>query len=264
MFPFIINQGEFVIPTFFFMVMVASLAATFYITWQAGRKGMSQIAILDIGMYGTLFGIIGARLFHVFVEAPSYYWADPIRVFYIWQGGFVGYGVFLGILISSLVYLKIKHLPILEYTDLIALGCPIIIFMVRIGCIGAGCCYGKPTDFPIHLIFNNPASDAAQYYQGIPLHATQIYDMLNATFDFIIIHLVDKRKKFTGQITLLFFMIYAFNRFLIEFLRGDTDRGTYFGGIISTSQIVGICIWIVCGSLYLKWNHQKNNELQKN
>ena len=256
MLPFIIHYKDIVIPTFFFMVMVGSLSATFYIYWQAGRKGMSQIAILDIGMLGTLAGIMGARLFHVFVEAPAYYWEDPIRVFYFWQGGFVGYGAFFGILIGATIYLKLRKLPFLQYADLIALGCPLIIFAVRWGCLGAGCCYGTPTDFFIHLTFTNPSSDAGHDFPGVHLHATQFYDMLNACIDFAIIHWVDKRKKFHGQILLLFFMLYAAGRFMIEFLRGDADRGVYLDNSISTSQITGLIILAVGSLIY--WKLSKN------
>lgn len=253
MFPFIIHHKDIAIPTFFFMVMVASLATTFYIYWRAPSKGLSQLAVLDMALVGTIAGVIGARLFHVFVEYPKHYWANPEQVLYVWQGGFVGYGAFIGVTIGILLFLKKKKLPILQYADLVALGCPLIIFLVRVGCIGAGCCYGKPTDFFIHLVFDNKASDAARHYAGIPLHATQIYDMLNAIITFIIIHLVDRRKKFHGQIMLLFFMCYAAMRFMIEFLRGDADRGLFFNGMFSTSQITGIVIVVLCSIFYVRW-----------
>ncbi len=248
MFPFIINYKDIVIPTFFFMIMVGSLVCAFYIYWQAGRKKMSQIAMLDVAMIGTITGVIGARLLHVFTEAPAYYWEKPIRVFYFWQGGFVGYGAFFGIIAGALVYLYIRKLPLLKYADLITLGCPLIILFVRIGCIGAGCCYGKPTDFFLHLTFHNLASEAGNSFRNIPLHPTQIYDMLNATITFIFIHWVDRHKKFDGQVLLSFLMSYAFFRFWIEFLRGDVDRGVYFNGHISTSQFTS-AIFILSGMI---------------
>ncbi len=257
MFPFLIHHGDFYIPTFFFMVMTASLVTTFYIYRQAGKYGYSQIAILDFSMIGTIGGVIGARLFHVFVEAPSYYWAHPSYVFHFWQGGFVGYGAFIGIIISAITYLKIRKFPILEYADLIALGCPLIVFFVRIGCLGAGCCYGKPTTFFLHLVFTNPASDAGQHMPGIPVHPTQLYDMTNALITFVTVNWLYTRKKFHGQIFLTFLMMYATMRFFIEFLRGDVDRGVYFNGIISTSQITGIIILIVCSFFYIKLSRKK-------
>ena len=253
MLPFLIHYKSITIPTFFFMVMVASLAAAFYIYYQAPKKGLSQIVVLDLAMVGTIVGIIGARLFHVFVEAPGYYWEHPTYVFHFWRGGFVGYGVFIGILLGVIGYLKIRKLPILKYCDLIALGCPLIVFFVRIGCLGAGCCYGTPTDFFIHLTFTNPSSDGGRDFPGVALHATQIYDMINAIITFGVVHWVDKRKKFQGQVMITFFMTYAFFRFWIEFLRGDEDRGVYFGGVVSTSQITGAVFILFGFILYRYW-----------
>ncbi|HBF12001.1 MAG TPA: hypothetical protein DDW49_01210 [Deltaproteobacteria bacterium] len=253
MFPFIINHDPWVLPTFFFMVMVASVVATFFLYWQAPKKGFSQIAVLDISLFGTLGGIIGARLFHVFVEAPSYYWEDPIRVFYVWQGGFVGYGAFIGIMASTLLYVFVKKLPLLDYADFVATACPFIIFFVRVGCLGAGCCYGKPTHFWLHLSFTDPASDAGSDFPGVKLHATQLYDMANAAFIFFFLQWFYPRRKFKGQIFLLFLMMYAFFRFFIECLRGDADRGVYLDGLISTSQVTGIVIIAVCSIFYFVW-----------
>ena len=234
------------------MVMVASLAATFYAYWQAGRRGMSQVVVLDISLVSTLTGIIGARLFHIFAEAPGYYWAHPSYVFHFWQGGFVGYGAFIGVAAGIIGYLKFKKLPVLKYCDLMALGCPLIIFFVRIGCLGAGCCYGKPTTSLFHLIFTNPASDAGEDFPGVPLYPTQIYDMISALVIFGLIHLIDRKKKFDGVTTLAFFALYAFFRFFIEFFRGDADRGLYFNGLVSTSQITGVVILVVCSALYFR------------
>jgi phosphatidylglycerol:prolipoprotein diacylglycerol transferase len=256
MLPFLINRGDLVIPTFFFMVMFSVLVTTFYLYFMAPRRGLSQIAVLDIGIFGTIGGVIGARLFHVFVEAFWFYRENPWRVFEFWRGGFVGYGAFFGILISTVIYLKIRKLPVLHYADFVATACPLIIFFVRVGCISAGCCYGKPTDFPIYLVFNNPASDAGSKFPGVHLHATQIYDMINATIIFAVVNWRYTRRKFDGEIVIIFFAMYAIGRGLIEFLRGDLDRGVYMGGAISTSQITGLINLTVCIILYIYLNHR--------
>lgn len=238
MFPFLVKYQSFSIPTFSFMLMVASLLATFYVYFRAPKKGLSQTVVLDLGIIGTIAGIVGSRIFHVLVEEPRYYWEDFRRIYQVWNGGFVSYGAVILIGISWFVYLRARKLPVYKYLDLTALICPLIVMAVRIGCLGAGCCYGKPTDFPIHLTFTT--GDAARHYFNVPLHATQIYDFLNGLLIFVILHLVDARKKFEGQLIWLFLILYGFNRGLIEFLRGDVDRGVYLNGMISTAQIMGI------------------------
>lgn len=257
MLPFIYQSSDFTIPTFFFMIMVATLASTFYLYLRAPKLGFSQVVVLDISLWGTVAGIIGARFFHIFLEYPGYYWEDPVRVFYFWQGGFVGYGVFFGITLSTLLYLKIRKLSFLDYGDFIALAMPILIFGVRLGCLGAGCCYGKPTDFFLHLVFNNPASDAGHDYLGMALHATQLYDLTNAVIIFLLCHWVYSRRQYRGQVIMVFFIAHGILRSLNEFLRGDADRGVYLGGWISTSQFISLFAILLCVGLgfHLKKNY---------
>ncbi|MBF0492124.1 MAG: prolipoprotein diacylglyceryl transferase [Deltaproteobacteria bacterium] len=284
MFPFLYKNGTFVIQTFSVMLMVASLAATFFAYWYAPKKGLSQIVILDLGIIGTLSAIVGMRLFHVFVENPSFrinntgpvtnYMEDfknffiilksvifshahfsdlsiPM-IFQIWRGGFVSYGAIIALVIADYTYLTVKKLPTWKYGDLLCLVAPLINFFVRIGCLGAGCCYGKQTHFFLHLVFTNRSSEAGQKFYGIPLHPTQIYDLLlNGVVLFLVLLWIDRRKKFDGQVVACFFMIYAIQRAFIEFFRGDVDRGVYFHGLISTAQIMGIAAFVFGLLLYI-------------
>ena len=250
MLPFILNQGDFVIPTFFFMVMLGVLVTTFYLYFRAPKMGFSQVVVLDLGIIGAICGILGARIFHVFFEAFWFYQQDPMHFFEFWRGGFVSFGAYIGGSVSVLLYLKIRKLPVLKYADFVALAIPFMILFIRLGCLGAGCCYGKPTDFFIHLVFTNPHSDAGSKFAGQSLHATQIYDIANAFIIFGILHWRYYKKKFDGEIFLLLLISYSFIRGLIEILRGDADRGVYLDGALSTGQIAGICLIILCGGLY--------------
>lgn len=253
---------EIVIPTFFFMCMFGGLVATFYCYYRAPKVGLSQVAILDVGMIGIGFGVIGGRLFHVFVEDWWFYEDNLFRILEIWRGGFVSYGAFIGGSIAILTYLKVRKLPMLKYADLLATSLPLVIFFVRVGCLGAGCCHGTPTDFFIHLVFDHHYSPQGQpNYSGVPLHATQVYAMTYALGLFAFTNWLYKRKKFDGQVVVVFFMVYAVVRALLEILRGDMERGVYFDGMISTAQIVGFFVFVICAVLYgvLKRYHQRKS-----
>jgi len=252
MFPHIINQGDFVIPTFFFFVMVGVLVTTFYLYFRAPKLGFSQVVVLDVGIVGAIFGILGARIFHVFFEYFWFYKEDPMRFFEFWRGGFVSFGAYIGGTAAVLIYLKYRKLNVLKYADFVATAIPFLILFIRIGCLGAGCCYGKPTDFFIHLVFDHhPASDAGSKFPGIALHATQVYDMINAVIIFLTLQWRYTRKKFDGEIALLLFIMYSFIRGLIEFMRGDLDRGVYFDGLVSTGQFTGLVFISICVALYV-------------
>ncbi len=249
--PFIFTLGDIRVPSFFFMVMVGALAATFFSSWWAKREGSDQVALLDMGIIAIIASVIGARVFHIIVESPMYYLEKPIRVFYFWQGGYVSIGAYMFTIAAWLVYFWKRNLSTWRYMDLAAMGVPIIIFFVRVGCLSVGCCYGKPTDFLFHLTFNNPSSVPAAFgYAGIPLHASQIYFMINAIVMWAVFFLIYRRRKFYGEIISAFFIYYGISRFIIEFTRGDEDRGIWFDGSLSTGQIAmlisfigGVILW---------------------
>jgi len=251
--PFLFTIGDVGIPSFFFMIMVAALIATWVALRLAKREGLSEIVVLDMAIIAILTSMVGARIFHVLFEAPMYYWEKPIRVFYFWQGGFVSLGAFITVIFCWAAYLKIKKLDVPRYLDLAACVAPIIICCVRIGCFLNGCCYGKPHfGFP-SVVYTNPSSTAcAMKFCNIPLYPTQAFFMLNAVVMFFVLLAVRRYRKFSGQVGAAFLMYYGVSRFFIEFFRGDEDRGVYFGGAISTGQIVMVLFFL--GGLFM-WRH---------
>lgn len=244
--PFIFHLGSLGVPAFFFMVMIAALSATFYAYNKAKKEeGMDPVVMLDFGIIGIIASVIGSRIIHILVESPMYYWEDPIRVFYFWQGGFVSLGAYTFTLIGWIIYTKARKLQTWRYIDMAMLCVPIIIFFVRIGCLMAGCCYGKPTDFFIHLTFTDPGGAAGSIHPGEPLHATQVYNMLNAVVMFFVLRAVYKRRRYYGQVIVAFFLYYGVTRFMIEFLRGDVDRGLWFNDTLSSGQIAMIGAFVL-------------------
>jgi len=222
--------------------MVGTLACAFYCYWVGGRVGLRREYFLDLGMIGMTCGVLGARIFHILVEAPDYYLENPSHVFELWRGGFVSYGAYLGGGLSCFAYLKWRKVKLLDYLDVLVLGVPLIQLSIRIACLLAGCCYGKPTDVPWAITFTNPASTAYYYFPNQALHPTQIYSAIHAIILFAGINwfYFAKKKRFQGQCLALMFIFYFIPRGIIEFWRGDADRGIWFGETLSTGQITGL------------------------
>ncbi len=235
--------------------MVATLSATFYWYWHLKKKHLRPEVALDIGILGMLSGVIGARIFHILVEAPAYYWEKPFRVFEFWRGGFVSWGAFLALALSFFVYCHIRKLPLLLYLDSFATAAPLIKFFVRVACLLTGCCYGKPTHVPWAITFTNPASTAYYYYPNTPLHPTQVYSMIHAALLFAFVNwFYEHRSTYQGQTICVLVMGWALPRALIEFFRGDSDRGVYFHDLISTGQIMGFSIFLIALIVFIYLN----------
>jgi phosphatidylglycerol:prolipoprotein diacylglycerol transferase len=150
------------------------------------------------------------------------------------------YGGFIGALVTAAIFFR-RHqqLPFWRTADLcgpaIALGQAI----GRIGCLMAGDDYGRPANLPWAITFTDP--DAARIGGaplGVPLHPVQLYESVVCLALFAVLVWLRRRKRFDGEIILAYTLLYAIARFVLEFFRGDADRGFLFGGLLSTSQFI--------------------------
>lgn len=150
-------------------------------------------------------------------------------------GGFVFYGSFIVSIISVITFLRVKKNFSWLFLDNLVFGVLIVHFFGRLGCFLAGCCYGKPTNFILGVKF--PDKD-------VFVHPTQLYEafFIGLVFSFLI--KIRKIKKFEGQILILYIMLYAVGRFVLEFYRGD-ERGVFFYGFLSHSQFFAILLFLV-------------------
>lgn len=138
-------------------------------------------------------------------------------------GGFTFYGGLVSGAIVFLIFLRIYNLNIYKFLNLLIPSVIIGHAVGRIGCFLAGCCYGKPTDSLLGVIFPAGSLSSLKYGMGTRVHPTQLYESVFLFLLFIvIIKLVPFYKRFGIYLT-----GYGLFRFLIEFLRGD-NRGIIF------------------------------------
>jgi phosphatidylglycerol:prolipoprotein diacylglycerol transferase len=123
--------------------------------------------------------------------------------------------------------------------DVIAIGIPLGHAFGRLGCFFYGCCYGKPTDSFIGVLF---PPDSAAGYLGVKVIPTQLISSFFLFVLFFILLFLRKKKRFDGQIALSYIILYSIFRFLIEFFRGD-PRGTFLH--LSTSQFISLILVVI-------------------
>jgi|SRR6185437_3442206 len=172
-----------------------------------------------------IFGVvIGARLGHVLFYQPDYYFAHPLDIFKIWEGGLASHGAAIGILIAMYIYSRKG--PVRSYSwilDRIILTVPIGGFFVRMGNLMNSEIYGHVTSLPWGFKFVRDYDNAGLSLSQIqPHHPTQIYEGLLylALFVFLIIlynkkHAVLKPGILFGTFLILLFSI----RFFVEFFK---------------------------------------------
>jgi phosphatidylglycerol---prolipoprotein diacylglyceryl transferase len=253
MHPILINIGSLNLYTYGLFVAIGFLTAMQVSKINAKSHGISRETISDIFFVILISAIVGARLLYVLINL-DFYKNNLLAVFQIWNGGLVFFGGFLAAVLASLVYLKKLDLNVWKTADIIAPGIAIGHAVGRIGCLFAGCCYGKVCQLPFAIQFTHPRSLAPL---NIYLHPTQIYSMISNLILFFMLLWLQKRKKFDGMVFLIYIMLYSLFRSFIEFFRGDF-RGDFFLDFISMSQGIGFVVSIAAFFFLIKLSRSSN------
>jgi phosphatidylglycerol---prolipoprotein diacylglyceryl transferase len=241
MFPELFKIGNITIYSYGLMMALGILGALALTIYRGKRKGYNVDIITDLSFYAVIGGIIGAKLLYFITEA-KYIIQSPGSILDMLTSGFVVYGAILGGVISGFIYCRIKKLKFLEYFDLIVPSLAFAQGIGRIGCLLAGCCYGKETSSFIGIIFKH----SLYAPNGVRLVPTQILSSLGDFMIAIILIIFARAGRKSGQVAGLYLVLYSVGRFFIEFFRND-PRGTI--GALTTSQF--ICIFILISGIIL-------------
>ena len=245
MHPRLLTTPFFTVYTFGLLLAAAYLVAFWWLMREGRRDRLDIDALASLGFWAIGGAIIGAKALMLLRDLPEYLVA-PSNIFSLsvlssagdFYGGFVG-----GLIASAIFFWRHPRLPFWHAADLcgpaIALGQAI----GRVGCFMAGDDYGRPTHLPWAVTFADP--DAARIGGaplGVPLHPVQLYESVVCAALFVALLQLRRRKQFDGEVILAYTLLYAIARFILEFFRGDTDRGFVFGGLLSTSQLIAILL----------------------
>lgn len=209
--------------------------------WMARRRaihiGLEPRHCMDIGLWGVLGGLGGARLFHVLSHWAVY---DPfgpagmqglLKMFAVWEGGLVFFGAFLGGPLAAIIYCRLHRLPVIPFLDMAAPSLIAGQALGRLGCLMRGCCFGRETDATLALCF---PPDAEVYIDQLSRHAidhgavhslpvipTQIFASIGAALVAAFLYAYWPRRRFDGQNFGLLLLMTATTRFFEEFMRAD-------------------------------------------
>jgi phosphatidylglycerol:prolipoprotein diacylglycerol transferase len=257
MHPILFEVGSITVYTYGFCIALGALLGFGYMYWQGKKQfGLTFDQSNTLFIILVLAGVIGGKLFMIF-EDPALYLHNPKKL--ISGNGFVFYGSLLLCIPTMLWYFKKIKIPTLGMLDIMAAVTCIVHGFGRIGCFMAGCCYGLPTDSFLGVIFTNPVCQAEPL--NTMLHPTQLYE---ATFIFcllIVLLFLRSKKKFAGQLFLIYLIAYAAGRGMLELFRGDIQRGFLIDNILSNSQFISILVISI--ALYFYFRLKRKSTLLK-
>lgn len=230
--------------TFYMYGLMIALGffAALLMTLQRGKKRQfSEDIIWGIFFCAVVGGVIGCRLLYYIVELPNII-EDP-SILWNFKNGYVVYGGIIGGILTSYIYCRIKKVKFLPYFDLVMPAVSLAQGFGRIGCLCAGCCYGRETDAWYGITFH----DAHFAPNGVKLIPTQLISSVgDLAICGILLWYASKKPK-TGRVASMYMLLYGVGRFAVEFLRNDY-RGSI--GALSTSQIISIGIVAVGVLMY--------------
>lgn len=239
------------IPVYAYGVLVACafLMAIFWVGYDAKRSGLDAKRATDLVFYIILTGILGSRIAYIVLTVWDNFVANPIIFFKLWEGGLVWYGGLVAAFIVAVFYVRHYKLPVLAYIDCFAPAVALGHAIGRLGCVMAGCCFGKPIGHDAWYAMIFPADVGSFAPPGVALYPTQLMEAGAELVTFAILLVVRHYKKFSGQVVATYLILYGVARFVIEFFRGDMDRGFVIPDVISVSQLVSIFM-IVAGCFF--------------
>ncbi len=248
----LLTIGPLTIYGYGFMIAIGVLSAWYTAEQRARRLHLAYEHVFYLVVWCAIGGFASAKILFCITEWKSFI-QNPLQL--IGSEGFVVYGGIIGGIFSGWLYCRIKKLKFLTYFDLIMPSIALAQGFGRIGCFLAGCCYGKETSGPLAITFRH--SDFAP--NNVPLVPTQIYSSILDFGHFFLLLYVARHKKADGQVAACYLIFYSIGRFVIEFFRGDLERGSV--GPLSTSQFISIFIMLAGFLLFFlteKANKSKN------
>ena len=257
-----ITIGGFTIACYGIIMALSMLAGLWIACWQAKRTGQNKEVYMDFVIYAIIFSLIGARLYYVAFSWDSYK-DDLWQIFNTRGGGMALYGSVIGAIVTAIVYCKVKRYNFFLLADTAVGGLVLGLIIGRYGNFFNREAFGEYTDSLLAMRLRvdqvHPANitelmrEHMQTVEGvsyIQVHPTFLYESLWNVMVLVLILVFTKRKKFNGEIFILYMVGYAIGRAWIEGLRTDQLQIGRTG--IAVSQVLavaiavaGIAAWIV-------------------
>jgi phosphatidylglycerol:prolipoprotein diacylglycerol transferase len=240
MYPRLLELGPFTVYSYGVLLAAAYLLALYMAVRRARARGIDGDRVLDMGIYIIVSALVGAKLLLLIVDFDVFR-RNPAELWTLARSGGVFYGGLVVATVVGIWYARKHRLPMWQTADAVAPGIALGHVVGRMGCVLAGCCYGKPTDLPWGITFDNMfAATNVGTPLHVALHPTQLYDAgANLLILLLLLGTERRGKAFAGRTFWAYMLLYALSRFAVEFFRGD-PRGMLGG--LATSQVIALAL----------------------
>jgi phosphatidylglycerol:prolipoprotein diacylglycerol transferase len=236
------------------IIAVAILLAMWMAFRNCKRFGVNADKLVDVVFGGLVGGVLGARIYYVAFSWDTYK-NNLSTVWHTWEGGMAIYGGIIGAFLVGGIIAKLHKMRVLPVLDLCALGFLIGQGIGRWGNLINGEAFGCNTDLPWGMTgdrivsylsntdnFSTLTSLGVNVDATAPVHPCFLYESLWCLLGFAVLYAYSKRRRFDGEIFLMYLGWYSFERMFVEGLRTDS----LLIGRIRVSQLLSGVLFVAC------------------
>jgi phosphatidylglycerol---prolipoprotein diacylglyceryl transferase len=215
MYEVLLQYGSFTLTTLNVFLVIAFVVGMVFLVRFIQFKKMALRFLVNHLLWFVLAALVSGRLVYL-IEHFRFYWDNPLTIFYVWDMGFSAFGMFYAVIGLIWHLARKEHEDFWAWIDALALSGMVALFFAHIGAFFNGSDYGRPTDLPWGISFDNFNIPFLT-----PIHPTQLYSALVV---FAILNLSmwsAKRTHLTGMVGTMAIMLYSLAQFGIDFLHGE-------------------------------------------
>lgn len=264
-----ISVFDFEIAYYGIIIALGVMAGIFMAAFLAKKTGQNPETYYDLAMYAVILSIMGARIYYV-VFSWDYYKDDLLSIFNLREGGLAIYGGVIAAIITTFVFAKVKKVPFGLLADTAGPGLILGQIIGRWGNFFNREAFGEYTDsllamrLPVDAVRSSDITELMMEHvevidgtSYIQVHPTFLYESLWNLCILTLMILWIKRKKFDGEVFLIYLLGYGVGRFWIEGLR--TDQLLIPGAGLPVSQVLA-AVMAVFSVIAICYGRKKRND----
>lgn len=252
--PILLNLGIISIHWYGFFIVLGIISALILILQLAKKNNINSEHIWDLSFYLIFFGILGARIYEIFLEFP-YYISNPHQIIKIWEGGLAIHGAIIAGAITLFFFTKKNNLNFWKLAAIVVPGLALGQAIGRWGNWFNQELFGLPTSLPWGIpinLYKRPLEFIGYNF----FHPTFIYEsfglILITLFLTLIIYKNNLTKKVAMRVLASYLALYSVLRFGLEFIK--IDHTPIFLSL-RWPQIISLAIILVATIIYKKSSH---------
>ena len=245
------------------LITLGLVLAMVYAFTQVKKYGLNPDRVMDCIIGGIIGGVVGARAYYVLLNWNNYA-GDWKSILNIREGGLAIYGGIIGSFLAGLLVAKIRKVKFLPLLDIVGIGFLLGQGIGRWGNFFNQEAFGTNTTLPwgmysegtcnyLSSVQETLAAQGVAVDPSLPVHPTFLYESIWCLLGFFLLWAYMKRRKFHGELILMYVMWYGAERFFVEGLRTDSLMVGSFRisqVIAAVSVIAALCIWLALRKKY--------------